>query len=140
MSKKYDFSGIWRSSYRFKSGLTNEILETEHYVTMHQKGKYLIVESLPNSQGSYLWAKFTLDGRLATGMYHSENSPLSSKKGAIYYGAAQMLIDEDGQALQGKGVGYGKDLEIKTSDWKLMHVGKTVESLAPEVASKVAHA
>lgn len=118
-----DFSGIWRSSYRFKGGIDSKTYETEHYVTMHQKGNHLIVESLPNTNGSYLWAKFTLDGRIATGIYHSENSPQSSKKGAIYYGAAQMLIDENCDALRGKGVGFGKGLEIKTNDWELVHIG-----------------
>lgn len=125
-SNDYDFSGVWRSTYKFTGGIDNKIHETEHYVTMQRTGNRLVIESLPNTKGSYLWAKFTLDGRIATGMYHSENSPSSSKKGAIYYGAAQMLLDEDGHALRGKGVGFGKDLEIKTNEWELVHIGDKI--------------
>lgn len=121
---KYDFSGVWRSSYKFTSGLTGKRLETEHYVTMHKIGNTLILESLPSSNGSYLMARFTLDGRIATGSYQSQNSPLSSAKGALYYGAAQLILDEDGKALRGMGVGFGKDLKIKSSDWELVHVGQ----------------
>lgn len=125
----YDFSGVWRSTYKFKSGLDGKTHETEHYVAMHRKGKHLIVESLPNVNSSYLWAKFTIDGPIATGIYHSENSPQSSKKGAIYYGAAQMLISEDGRLLRGKGVGFGKDLEIKTNSWELAHIGENLTDI-----------
>lgn len=119
----YDFSGVWRSSYKVANEAGGPAKETEHYVTMHKRGKYLILESLPTTNGSYLWAKFTLDGRIATGTYHSQNSPHSTHKGAIYYGAAQMVLDLDGRALRGKGVGFGKDLEVKISHWQLEHVG-----------------
>lgn len=59
---EYDFSGVWRSTYSFKNGLTGEKLETDHYVTMHLKGDQLVVESIPNAEGSYMMARFTLDG------------------------------------------------------------------------------
>ncbi len=125
MSKTdYDFSGVWLSTYKFKSGLTGEKLETDHYVTMHLKGDQLVVESIPNVEGSYMVARFTLDGRLATGSYQSQNSPRSSHKGALYNGAAQLLLDEDGKALRGKYVGAGNNLEIKTGVWQLVHVGQ----------------
>ncbi len=120
----YDFSGVWLSTYRFTSGLTGERMETEHYVTLRRIGNQLVVESMPNTKGSYLLGRFTLDGRIATGSYQSQNSPLSSAKGALYYGAAQLVMDEDGRAWRGMGVGFGKDLEIKPSHWQLVHVGQ----------------
>jgi hypothetical protein len=130
MAKEYDFSGVWRSTYHFQSGLGKGILETEHYVTMHCKDNQLVLESIPNTEGSYLVARFSLDGRVATGSYQSQNSPLSSAKGALYYGAAQLILDEDGKALRGKGVGFGKNLEVKVSDWELVHIGQKVPDAA----------
>lgn len=127
---EYDFSGVWLSTYTFKSGLSGDILETEHYVTMHRIGNQLIVESIPNTRGSYIMARFTLDGRIATGSYQSQNSPLSSTKGGLYYGAAQMVVSKDGKSLKGMGVGYGKDLEVKPSNWQLVHVGQQKPSHA----------
>lgn len=122
MAEKYDFSGVWRSTYRVPSGPEGKVIENEHYVTMYHHGNQLVVESLPNPQGSYMMARFSLDGRIATGSYHSQNSPKSSVKGAIYYGAAQLILDADGKALRGKGVGFGKDMQVKMSDWELVHV------------------
>lgn len=127
MTDSYDFSGIWRSTYRVPSGPESKIIETEHYVVMYRKGNQLVVESMPSSNDSYLMARFTLDGRIATGNYHSQNSPKSAVKGAIYYGAAQLIMDDDGKALRGKGVGFGKDMQVKVSDWELVHIGQNAE-------------
>jgi hypothetical protein len=124
MAKDYDFSGVWLSTYGFVSGLDGRKVETDHYVTMHRKGNQLVVESIPNVKGSYMMARFSLEDRIATGYYHSENSPSSSHKGAVYNGAAQLLLDTDGKALRGKYVGYGNKLEIKSGDWQIIHVGQ----------------
>ena len=134
MADKYDFSGVWRSSYSYKKG-EKDVPLTEHYVTMYQKGNQLIVESIPNTEGSYMMARFTLDGRIATGSYQSQNSPRSSAKGALYYGAAQLIIDPEGKALRGKGVGFGENLIIKTTNWELIHIGQqppTEAAAAPD--------
>ena len=69
-------------------------------------------------------ARFSLDGRIATGTYHSQNTPKTAAKGAVYYGAAQMVLAPDSSALRGKGVGFGKDMEVKMSEWELVHIGQ----------------
>jgi len=122
MATDYDFSGVWHSKYRVPSGPDKKIIVTEHQVTMYHHGDHLVVESLPNTEGSYMIARFTLDGRIATGSYHSQNSPKSAAKRALYYGAAQLILDPDGNALRGKGVGFGKDMQVKISDWELVRV------------------
>lgn len=122
-SDNYDFSGVWRSTHH-KNGEGSATPETDHYVTMQLIGNQLIVESIPSANGSYLFARFTLDGRIATGNYHSHNSPHTKAKGALYYGAAQLILDDDGKALRGKGVGFGKDMKVKTTTWELVHVGQ----------------
>lgn len=132
MGSTYDFSGVWRSKYRVPSGHERKIIETEHDVVMYHHGNHLIVESLPSDSGAYLLARFTLDGRIATGTYHSENSPKSAAQKAIYYGAAQLILDLDGNALRGKGVGFGKDMEVKMSDWELVRA----EPESPDTSAK----
>jgi len=125
----YDFSGVWRSTYRVQSGLPKKTIEIEHYVVMYHTGNQLVIESLPNTEGSYLMARFTLDGQIATGSYQSQNAPKSAAKGAIYYGAAQLVLDADGRALRGKGVGFGKDMTVKMSEWDVTHIGKEHEHI-----------
>lgn len=139
MAKNYDFSGVWLSTYGFVSGLDGKKKETDHYVTMHLKGNQLVVESIPNMQGSYMMARFSLEDRIATGYYHSENSPKSSHKGAVYNGAAQLLLDEDGKALRGKYVGYGNQLEIKSGDWQIVHVGQHAPHDAQQKSDEFKH-
>jgi hypothetical protein len=124
---EYDFSGVWLSTYHKTQ---NGVPETDQYVTMQQIGDQLIVESIPSQTGSYLFARFTLDGRIATGSYHSQNSPHNTAKEAMYYGAAQLVLDPDGKALRGKGVGFGKDLSVKTTVWELIRAGQDHHHLA----------
>jgi hypothetical protein len=128
MAEKYDFTGVWQSTYRVRSGPEKKPTEVQHYMVMHRKGNQLVTESIPNPEGSYLVARFTLDGRIATGSYHSNNAPRSAAKDAAYYGAAQLILDKDGRKLTGKGVGFGKDMVVKESDWELKYVGKEYES------------
>ena len=118
---EYDFSGVWRSSYH---KLDDDTVTTEHYVTMKLIGNQLILESIPGPNESYLFGRFTLDGRILTGSYQSQNSPNNSTKDALYYGAAQLILDEDGSQLRGMGVGYGSEMEVKPTVWVLEHVGQ----------------
>jgi roadblock/LC7 domain-containing protein len=138
-AREYDFSGVWLSTYSFVSGLSGEKLETDHYVTLHRRGDHLVIESIPNVKGSYMMGRFTLDGRVATGYYHSENSPKSSHKGAVYNGAAQLMLDVDCKALVGKYVGYGNNMEIKAGDWKIVHVGQHQPADAQQKSDKFKH-
>jgi len=123
MAAQYDFSGVWRSSYH-KADSKNPARETDHYVTMRLMGNQLIVESIPGPSGSYLLGRFTLDDRVATGSYQSQNSPNNEAKEALYYGAAQLVLSEDGRSLKGMGVGFGKDMKVKSTIWELVHIGQ----------------
>jgi hypothetical protein len=122
MAEKYDFSGVWRSTYHKAD--ESKVPDTEHYVTMRLIGNQLVIESIPSPTGSYLLARFTLDDRVLTGSYQSQNSPHNAAKGAIYYGAAQLVLDPDGKAMRGQGVGFGKDMKVKATLWKLVRVGQ----------------
>jgi hypothetical protein len=128
MAVKYDFSGVWRSTH-YKVGEKNTAPMTDYYVTMQLIGDQLIVESIPSANGSYMMARFTLDDRIATGSYQSQNSPHTQVKGALYYGAAQLVLDPDGKALRGKGVGIGKNFKVQTTIWELVHVGQDRNNL-----------
>ncbi len=121
-SDSYDFSGVWRSTH-YKAATSNAP-KTDHYVTMRLIGNQLVAESIPSVSGSYLFARFTLDGNVATGMYQSENSPHTRTQGAVYYGAAQLILDNGGKALKGMGVGFDKDMKVVPTVWELVHVGR----------------
>lgn len=122
MAKENDFTGVWRSSYRFTSSDRSGEYENVHYVTMHRKNNQLVVESLSDTDDAYLLARFSLDGRVATGSWQDQMAQHGFYKGTLYHGAAQLILDTDGNALRGKWVGFGKNLKIKTGDWEIVRV------------------
>jgi hypothetical protein len=122
MTQSYAFSGMWHSIYRVRRGSKQELTEVEHYCTLYEQGNQLVLETLPSADGSYMLARFTVDGRVITGTYHSQNSQKVSAKGAAYYGAAQLILSEDNNKLIGKAVGFGQSMKVKTSDWELTRI------------------
>jgi hypothetical protein len=118
--QQFDFSGVWRSSY-YK--VEDPKVVTEHYVTVRLMGNQLILESIPGPNESYLLGRFTVDGRVLTGSYQSQNSPNNSTKDALYYGAAQLVLDKDGRAMRGMGVGFGSSMRVNSTVWEVVHVG-----------------
>lgn len=118
-------SGVWRSTH-FKIADGPYGPKTSRYVTLRLLGNQVIVESAHEDSKSYLFARFTLEGNVATGIYQSENSPNTRAKGAVYYGSAQLILDDDGTALRGMGVGFNKDMKASATDWVLEYVGDTM--------------
>lgn len=114
--------GIWRSTH-FKVADGPEAPKTSHYVTLRLLGNQIIIESASEDSKSYLFARFTLEGNVATGIYQSENSPNTRAKGAVYYGSAQLILDDDGKVFRGMGVGFNKDMKASATDWILEYVG-----------------
>jgi hypothetical protein len=124
--KDYDLSGVWLSTYSFVSSTNGELMVTDHYVEIHRVGSQIIVQSIPTSNGSYMMARFTLEGRVLTGSYYSQTDASATTKRSLYYdqGAAQMIISEDGKTIAGMGVGYTRDMVVIPSEWRMTFVGK----------------
>jgi len=130
-STSNQLSGIWRSDYTYHNSSRDEDMQSEHYVRLYPKGGELVVESLPSANESYLVARFWLDGDVATGSWQEVTSLQGDYKGTIYHGAAQLIIAKDRKSLEGKWVGFGKNMEVKTGPWKFTYMGDD-ESVIPE--------
>lgn len=124
-----DFSGIWRSDYTYHNSELDEDRLSQHYVRMYPKGNELIVESVPGLNESYMLARFSIDGNVATGSWQEVTDPKGDYKGIIYHGAAQLIISEDQRKLKGKWVGFGKEMEVKTGPWAFSYIGEDEDSL-----------
>lgn len=94
---------------------------------MHPKGGELVVESLPEINDSYLVARFWIDGNVATGSWQEVTSASGEYEGAIYHGAAQLMIGEDRKLMEGKWIGFNKKMEVTTGPWVLTYLGEDVE-------------
>ncbi len=123
------FSGIWRSDYTYHSSDRDEDLLSQHYVRIYPKGNELIIESSPGVNESYMLARFTMDGNVLTGSWQEVTDPKGDYKGTIYYGAAQLILTDDGKKMKGKWVGFGKNMEVKTGPWEFVYVGEDEKAL-----------
>lgn len=121
---KYGVGGVWRSHYKYPSSSRKAEFDGEHLVRIYQTGRYLIVESIPGVNHSYVIIRMTLEDGIATGSWHEETDPDGYYKGATYYGAIQFLIAKDNRSMTGKWVGFGKSGEVNTGPWELTYVGE----------------
>lgn len=119
-----NLSGIWRSDYVYHSSGKDADLQSRHYVRLYPKGGELVVESISGANSSYLVARFWLDGDVATGSWQEVTSLEGEYNGAIYHGAAQLIIDAERTHMEGKWVGFGKKMEVKTGPWKFTYLGE----------------
>ena len=117
-------SGIWRSEYAYHNRARKAEVTVTHYVRFYPKGGELVVESVPGVNESYLIVRLWLDGEVATGSWQEVTSPEGYNKGAIFHGAAQFLLSEDRHILDGKWVGFDKDMEVATGPWTFTYLGQ----------------
>lgn len=126
----HDFSGIWRSShYKAEGGPV-----TNYYVTLSLDGDELRIQSLANSDNSQMTAHFKLEGDVATGNYQSHNAPNTAARDplfeALYYGAAQLVLDADSRVFSGKGVGFSKSGKVQLTNWEIVYSGKNLNEVS----------
>jgi len=125
MAKEFDFSGIWHSDYHYRNSMSPDGAISKHDVKIYQTGNQVVMQSVPNKEGSYLLLRLTLDGNLLTGTWNEETSPSGDYEGQIYYGAVQLLIQPDGKSIKGKHASYNHEMEIISGDWELTRTDKT---------------
>jgi hypothetical protein len=130
-SNENQLKGIWRSEYTYRNSDRDADFQSKNYVRLYPKGGELVVESIPDKNKSYLVARFWLDGNVATGSWQEVTSPEGHYQGAIYHGAAQLIIDSSRKSMAGKWVGFGKKMEVKTGPWTFIYLGED-ESVIPD--------
>lgn len=127
-----NFSGIWRSDYTYHNSDQDKDLLSQHYVRLYVKDNQLIAESVQDLNESYMLARFSVDGNIATGSWQEVTDPQGDYKGTVYYGAAQLIVSEDKKNLKGQWVGFGKNMEVKTGPWEFVYIGEDESAIADQ--------
>lgn len=125
---KNSFEGVWYCGYWYPSNTHDGEDVSEYYVKAYQRGGELVLESLPNPTGAYILLKLVIDNDLATGFWEETTAPAGEFAGAIYSGAVQLIISEDGKRMDGKWVGVGQDdgkRQIYGGKWKMHRAGSS---------------
>lgn len=123
VARREPLLGIWRSTYWYPSSGRNGSFKSEHFVELHKVNRYLVAESLPDSP-SYLLVRLTIEDNIATGSWHEQTNPHGYYRGAMYHGAIQLVVDDTAARLQGKWVGFGKDMTVNMGEWQFDYLGK----------------
>ena len=122
-----DLGGFWQSKYSYHSDSRNADFEDKHVVKVHQRGKQLVVESVPNSE-SYLILRLTVDeDNVVTGSWEEHTSKEGHYKGAIYHGAVQVVLSKDLKHMKGKWIGISSDATINDGTWEFSYIGKELD-------------
>lgn len=122
MTKAFDFSGVWHSVYNYTSSSKPGSFTSEYDVKIQSIGNQVIMQSIPNDYGDYVLIRATQDDRVLTGTWHEQTSPKGPYKGAAYYGAIQLVISEDGNSIDGKWVGFDRQMNVRCDNWKLTRI------------------
>ncbi len=124
MAKQYDFSGIWHTVYDYTSSARPGHFKSEYDVRIHSVGNQVIMQSVPNDYGDYILLRLTQHDRILTGTWFEQTSPKGPYKGVAYYGAIQLIISEDGNSMQGKWVGFDRQMNVRSDNWQLTRTDK----------------
>lgn len=131
-----NFSGIWHCRYWFPSNNHPGEDVSEYYAEIERSGRQFVLHSLSNAgetEGSYLLAKFAVDGDLVSGSWWENTSPAGEFAGSIYSGTFQLLLDKSSTRMEGKWVGIGQDhgvRKIYTGRWEIARINdKTAAKL-----------
>jgi transcriptional regulator with XRE-family HTH domain len=126
-----ELTGVWLSAYDYYSSSRDQTFSGKHHVMLLQRGARLMVRSLPASS-SRMSMDLSVNGQVVTGTWTEETRTDGYYRGALYYGAIQMLVEPTGRRIAGKWVGFGRDMTVNTEAWRLTLVDSEVDEAAVE--------
>lgn len=115
-----NYSGVWLSRYEYYSSSRGTMNADLCHVLLLQRGSALSMRSLPGSTASLVTMDLTVESNVITGSWRERTDPRGPYRGAVYYGAIQMLAEPTGRRLAGKWCGFGRDMDINTGPWELL--------------------
>jgi len=123
-------TGIWLSRYSYPSSSRGGTFTAAHYVQVLQRGAHLNVRSLPG-QHSRLSLDLAVNGQVAQGTWTEHTAGGGYYRGSIYTGTIQLELNQAGDRLKGRWLGFGRDPgEINDGEWQFTRVADTVDAAA----------
>ena len=121
-------TGIWLSRYEYPSSSRGQVLASSHYVLILQRGAHLNVRSLPGQQ-SRLSLDLAVNGKIAQGTWTEHTAETGYYSGAIYTGTIQLELNQAGDRLKGRWLGFGRDPgEINDGPWQFTRVDDKIDA------------
>lgn len=113
-----DLTGVWFSTYEYESTGRGLLKSTHRVVAVHE-GARLLVHSVSGAK-SQLSMDLTVDELEVTGTWAEQTERGGHYAGARYHGAVQMILNPSERTMQGRWVGFSRDLStVNTGTWSL---------------------
>jgi len=115
----------WKLTHWYPNGDNELDAESDtHEMKGYLDGDTLVLESLPQENGSYMLARLHIQDSVVTGNWYESASLTGKYKGAQYSGAGQLTLDPDTYQMEGKWAGAGYDAKLKkmrvyTGKWEI---------------------
>ena len=125
-----DMPDKWKLTHWYPSNNHEGEDSDEHEMKSYWHESTLILESLPQDNGSYMLARLHLQDNVATGNWYENASLTGEYKGAQYSGAGQLIVDPTTHHMEGlwAGAGYNHDsnkLQVYSGRWKIVPIAET---------------
>ncbi len=123
-----DFSGSWNFCHWYPSSDDSVEEKGEYEMVASQKGNQIVLESkADDSKEAYMLVRLTIDGKVASGSWHENADMHGPFEGAMYSGAGQLIISDDGTYMDGMWAGAGFDHtankpKVYTGRWELKRI------------------
>jgi hypothetical protein len=125
-------TGIWLSRYEYPSSSRGGTFAGQHYVQVLQRGAHLNIRSLPG-QHSRLSLDLAVNGQVAQGTWTEHTAEGGYYRGSIYTGTIQLEVNQAGDRLKGRWLGFGRDPgEINDGPWQFTRVDDRADREARE--------
>ncbi|HUB92980.1 MAG TPA: hypothetical protein VMB52_00570 [Verrucomicrobiae bacterium] len=124
---KADMPKRWRFTHWYPGDNDEGEASDSHIMRAYWDGATLVLESLPENDGSYMLARLLIQDDIAAGSWY-ENAQLSGpNQGAQYSGAGQLMIDAKTHRMEGLWAGAGYDhalgkMRIYTGRWEIVPI------------------
>jgi hypothetical protein len=123
-------TGIWLSRYEYPSSSRGATFVGAHYVLILQRGAHLNIRSLPG-QHSRLSLDLAVNGQIAQGTWTEHTAEGGYYRGSIYTGTIQLEVNQAGDRLKGRWLGFGRDPgEINDGPWQFTRVDDKIDAEA----------
>lgn len=91
-------------------------------MNVETEGTQVLATSQPQADGSEVTLRLdhNADDQMLTGTWQEKTSPGGHYKGAVLYGALQLILNNEGTAATGSWVGFNSDrTQVKSGEWRL---------------------
>ena len=119
-------NGLWEGAYRYAKGGGN--VTERHVLQLRQIGNYVVGHDIKaQAHGNRIFGRLEADTYF-TGTWKNQRA------GHDYTGAVQLVLDHNGEVLNGQWIGFDSENKVRNGPWLLKLLDRKISKQAKETA------